>query len=252
MGVALEISGACSRGGAMGLAMALMIIAGIAAEGAVAQEAAAPRWEIASGFDATAHAQFVNASLVYAFNRDLHAQGWRVRAAAGRGQYDYDASISGGTVPVDGEARLAEVLLGYQWRRGALFLKGYVGASYADHELKPGDPNNAVDGSKAGFKAAVEIWRDLGSRAWLSADASYATAFEDYWSQLRVGRRIGGGSIGLEGGAMGNAEYDAGRAGGFYRFGLGAFEVTASAGVGGDYVEQDLSGYLSLNIGRKF
>jgi hypothetical protein len=49
-------------------------------------------------------------------------------------------------------------------------------------------------------------------------------------------------SLGLEGGALGNEEYDAGRGGGFARVNLRAMEVTLSGGFTGNYLEDRPSG----------
>lgn len=59
-------------------------------------------------------------------------------------------------------------------------------------------------------------------------------------------------SLGIEGGALGNEEYDAGRAGGFARMGFRKVEVTLSGGFTGNYLEDDPSGYVALGVYRTF
>jgi len=59
-------------------------------------------------------------------------------------------------------------------------------------------------------------------------------------------------SLGLEGGALGNAEYDAGRGGGFVRVNFRSFETTLSRGFTGNYLEHDPSFYLALGLYRPF
>jgi len=56
----------------------------------------------------------------------------------------------------------------------------------------------------------------------------------------------------LEGGALGNEEYDAGRGGGFVRINLRKLEFTLSGGFTGNYLEDDPSGYVSLGLYRTF
>jgi hypothetical protein len=52
----------------------------------------------------------------------------------------------------------------------------------------------------------------------LSADACSGTAFQEYWALMRLGYRLRPRlALGVEGGALGNEEYDAGRGGGFVR-----------------------------------
>ena len=71
-------------------------------------------------------------------------------------------------------------------------------------------------------------------------------------SLARVGRRFGPRlSLGLEGGALGNEEYAAGRGGGFVRADLRAVEVTLSGGFTGNYLEDEPSGYVSLALAVK-
>jgi hypothetical protein len=58
-----------------------------------------------------------------------------------------------------------------------------------------------------------------------------------------VGRSLGPRlSLGLEGGALGNQEYDAGRGGGFLRMDLHAVEVTVSGGFTDNSLEDGPSG----------
>lgn len=87
----------------------------------------------------------------------------------------------------------------------------------------------------------------------LSADAAYGTAFQEYCSLARLGLRVRPRlSLGLEGGALGNEEYDAGRAGGFVRLNLRDTEVTVSGGFTGNYLEETPSGYVALGVYRTF
>ena len=59
-------------------------------------------------------------------------------------------------------------------------------------------------------------------------------------------------SLGLEGGALGNEEYNAGRGGGFARVNFRATEVTLSSGFTGNYLEDDPSFYVALGLYRPF
>jgi hypothetical protein len=59
-------------------------------------------------------------------------------------------------------------------------------------------------------------------------------------------------SLGLEGGALGNEEYDAGRGGGFVRMNFRDTEFTLSGGLTGDYLEDEPSSYVALGVYRSF
>jgi cellulose biosynthesis protein BcsS len=94
----------------------------------------------------------------------------------------------------------------------------------------PHDPNNSVQGSALGLRLQAESWLDLSARSFLSVDASYGTGFQEYWSLARLGYRLTPRfALGLEGGALGNEEYDAGRGGGFARVNFRTLEVTLQA-----------------------
>jgi hypothetical protein len=93
----------------------------------------------------------------------------------------------------------------------------------------------------------------LSARWFLSADASYGTAFQEYFGLARIGLRVRPKlSLGLEGGALGNEEYDAGRGGGFMRVNFRTLEMTLSGGFTGNYLEDDPSGYVALGLYRTF
>ncbi len=192
---------------------------------------------------------------VWAFGASVEAPGPRVKALTGFGAYDYNSALPGvaGPVNFDGDVALAQLLGGYQWRRGEWTVKAYAGVGFETHDLSPNDPANTVNGSEFGVMGQLELWRNLGEAGWLSLDASYGDVFASYWTQLRLGRRLNTRiSAGLETGALGNQEYDAGRAGGFLRTRLGGVELTLSGGVSGDYLAEDFGAYAAFGLYRKF
>ena len=133
-------------------------------------------------------------------------------------------------------------------------MKLFAGVEAEDQNITPRDPENSVQGSAVGLKLAAESWLDLSPLWFLSVDASYGTAFQQYWSLARAGLspwpRF---SLGIEGGALGNEEYDAGR-GGWLREGKPScsLELTLSGGFTGNYLEDEPSGYVSLGVYRAF
>lgn len=97
----------------------------------------------------------------------------------------------------------------------------FTGVEAEDQQISPRDPQNSVHGSAVGLKVQAENWWDLSLLWFLSLDASYGTAFQQYWSLARVGRRLGARfSLGFEAGALGNEEHDVDRGGGFVRMDL--------------------------------
>ena len=216
-----------------------------------------PHSEIFTGLEASNNAVSGYLGAGYAFGKGLYESGWRLHAVGSLGRYDYRGSLFGSGADLattfDGEASHGAALLGYQFRARSLFLKLFAGVEAEDQNISPRDPQNSVQGSAVGLKLVAESWLDISPQWFLSADASYGTAFQQYWSLARVGRRIGPRfSLGIEGGALGNEEYDAGRAGGFLRANLRAVELTLSGGFTGNYLEDEPSGYVSLGVYRAF
>jgi hypothetical protein len=216
-----------------------------------------PHSEIFTGLEASNNATTGYLGAGYAFGKGLYEAGWRVRAVGALGRYDYRGTLFGagsdlGTT-FDGDASYGAVLVGYQFRREALFLKLFAGVEAEDQNITPRDPENSVQGSAVGAKLAAESWLDLSPLWFLSVDASYGTAFQQYWSLARVGRRLSPRfSLGLEGGALGNEEYDAGKGGAFLKANLRNLELTLSGGFTGNYLEDEPSGYVSLGVYRAF
>jgi len=187
----------------------------------------------------------------------LHAPGLRLRAVGAYGRYHYDGALFDGgafaATTFNGQMGFAAALVGYQFRPGAATVKLFAGVEAIDQNIQPRDPNNSVQGSEIGLRLVAETWYDVASRWFVSADAIYGTAFQQYWSRARVGFRVRPKlSVGLEGGAVGNEEYDAGRGGGFVRLDVRKLEVTLSGGFTGDYLMDDPSGYISLGVYRAF
>jgi Cellulose biosynthesis protein BcsS len=215
-----------------------------------------PNWEMFSGFEASNNYASGYVGGGYAFG-NLYGPGWRVRAVGAYGRYHYDGALFDGSDYVgttfDGQVGFTSAQLGYQFLPGAVVVKLFAGIEAEDQHIEPRDPNNSVQGTEIGLRLVAEAWYDISSRWFLSADASYGTAFQEYFSLARVGFRVCPKlSFGLEGGALGNEEYDAGRGGGFVRVNFRALEATLSGGFTGDYLMDDPSGYVAVGLYRTF
>ena len=102
--------------------------------------------------------------------------------------------------------------------------------------ILPLDPLSRSQGRAEGVKLALENWLDFGGRWWASLDGSWTSANNSYWSRARLAYRLWPKlSVGLEAGALGNVEFDAGRAGALLRYELSNGEISASGGISGDY-----------------
>jgi hypothetical protein len=251
-----SIAGVRSALRGSGALCAAVFALGVSANTARA-EPDAPHTELFTGIETSDNYTSGYVGGGYAFGKGLYAPGLRLRAVGAYGRYDYDGALFDGSNYVattfDGQDSFAAALIGYQFRPGAVIVKLFGGIAVEDQHIVPHDPNNAVQGTEVGFRLLAETWYDIAPRWFLSADASYGTAFQEYWSLARVGFRVLPKlSLGLEGGALGNEEYDAGRGGGFIRINLRKLEFTLSGGYIGNYLEDDPSGYVSLGLYRNF
>lgn len=187
------------------------------------------------GADVIRHAWSVYSGGTWAPFGKLQDDGFRLRMVGGYGQYRYQGSIDAQAQTVYGTSTFADVLAGYQMGLGALTLKAFAGATFDGQLLDPFDAGNPVNGNATGAKGVLEAWLNLTSNTWAQTDLSYSTAHRAYFSRLRLGYQVTGGvSLGVEGGAFGNAASDSGRAGGFLRYEWLGGEVSVSGGVSGD------------------
>ena len=148
----------------------------------------------------------------------------------------------------DGEDAFLAALAGYQFRKGALIGKLFAGIEAEDQHISPHDPNNKVQGSEIGLRFASETWLDVSPRLFVSADAPYGMAFQEYCALARIGFRVRPRlALGLEGGALGE-EYAARKGGGFLRLNLSVTEITLSGGFTGNYLEDEPSSYVALGF----
>jgi Cellulose biosynthesis protein BcsS len=236
------------------------MIASIASSGVLAAayaQAEGPRNEFFTGFEASENYTSVYVGGGYAFGKGLYTPGWRLRSVASYGRYHYDDALLVGDdlwpIRFEGEAYFVSFLAGYQFHPGPLIVKIFAGLESNSQAITPRDPNNDVQGSRLGLRLQAEGWYDISPRLYLSTDIAYGTAFESYRTLTRLGFRVKPKlSLGIEGGAHGNAEYDAGRGGGFARVNLYKTEVTLSGGFTGSYLEDEPSGYVALGLYRAF
>ncbi|MGE0613125.1 MAG: cellulose biosynthesis protein BcsS [Hyphomicrobiales bacterium] len=243
------------RSGRIGLAIA----AGLSAcpDAWAGDGAADARFETFSGIAVTYDSGFAYAGGVWALGRPVEQPGLRFRALGGGGSYAYDGALpfAGVSVPTrfHGDVGLIEVMAGYLLRRGEWTAKIYAGAVHARHQITPRDPSNDVQGGAWGMKGLVELWRNLGARGFLSLDAGLSSAFGEYRVHSRLGTRLRSRfSAGGELGAVGNEDYDALRGGAFLRWHGRSGEFTLAGGGTGDYLDEDMTPYVTFDYFRRF
>jgi hypothetical protein len=78
----------------------------------------------------------------------------------------------------------------YQFRPGRLIVKLFAGIEAEDQHIVRHDPHNSVQCSELGLSLQAETWLDISPSLFLSADAAYGTAFQEYCSLARLGLRV--------------------------------------------------------------
>lgn len=177
--------------------------------------------------------------------------------------------------------QFAEALIGYQLRTGELTTKAFVGISAIDHDIRPGDyailPDengkpqkysfNFASGLDIGIKVALELWLNLGTDAYASLDLAWSDAHLTRSARARIGHYLSDGlSAGLEANFnldrngeirlkdeefVTDAPIDYARFGVFARYNWDGGEISASAGLLGDFT-QNQSAYGTVNWVTQF
>lgn len=196
-------------------------------------------YEIWGGGEVTSQSWSTYAGSTTSLGSDVRGSGWKLRGAAGYGAYDYKSPRWDGRkrqpVAFSGTQAFGDVFLGYQHAFGPWIVKGFAGLSQDNHVITPHDIENPVQGSRYGFKGALETWLTLGEYAFVQTDTSWSQVFNAYSARLRGGYRLHPAwSTGLELGATGNAAHDSGRLGAFLRLEWNFGEISVSTGGAGD------------------
>jgi hypothetical protein len=155
----------------------------------------------------------------------LTDSGFRLRAVGGISGYRFTSQRWTGskTEPVtfQGQSTFVDALAGYQWRSGSLTTKLFVGGTYAKYQTltahlnyamangTAADTETRLNGQHFGVKTALEVWMNLGERAWSSIDLSVGSRNLSYTGHARVGWRATPElSVGPEAGTLGFTDHD--------------------------------------------
>ncbi len=198
-----------------------------------------PGWrELWVGADASSHVWLVYSGATIAPFGTIFSDGVRFRMATGYGGYSYTGNRFGHAVSFKANTAFADVLVGYLERLGPLTAKAFVGAAAIEHDVRPFDPENPVQGMAYGPKAVVELWLNMGASAWSSLDANWTSAHQTYAGRLRTGYRLFDDvSFGAEASVNGNALDKDTRGGLFLRYAWDGGEVSLAGGVSGRFIE---------------
>ncbi len=235
----LRLAGASRLAGAAGTVFLL------AFSNAYADPEPAPGWrELWVGADASSHVWLVYGGMTVAPFSDMFSDGIRLRAASGYGGYRYTGDRAGKSVSFTADTAFADGLIGYLKRLGPLTAKAFFGVAAIEHHVRPFDPENPVQGMAYGPKAVVELWLNMGEKAWGSLDVNWTSAHQTYAARLRSGYLLFNNvSMGLEARVNGNALDKDARGGVFLRYAWDGGEISLAGGVAGRFLEdaQDMT-----------
>ncbi|MEQ1653614.1 MAG: cellulose biosynthesis protein BcsS [Hyphomicrobium sp.] len=235
---------------------------------------AEPFWrEVWIGADATSTSWLVYSGATLSPLSGIHDDGPRLRFATGYGGYSWRgrSQATDGTVARGaGTTLFADALVGYLKRLGPLTAKAFAGVSLSGHTVTelvqplgipvaPGE--EPIDGREVGAKAAIELWLNIGARAWSSLDLNWTSAHDTYSARLRAAWRAWPTvSIGAEAIVNGDRRYDIGdfvaapgleylerRGGAFARYEWFGGEVSLAGGVASAPGNDGVKPYATLN-----
>jgi Cellulose biosynthesis protein BcsS len=179
-----------------------------------------------SGYDAVTGSRYVYDGLVVALNGDLGKDGFAVRLFGARADWDQD--------PGSGRGYQADLMLGYMFSVRQLSASFFVGPDWQNIKSRPDDPTAEVRGTEFGVRVAADVSTAEKLPYYLNLSGSYSTAFNTYWTRLRLGAVRDRLTFGPEVIAMGNDSFDAQRVGAFAKFKLPiagrSWEITISGG----------------------
>jgi Cellulose biosynthesis protein BcsS len=225
--------------------------------------------EVWAGADAASNVWLVYSGTTLAPFGDIHEDGLRLRFVGAYGHYRYESTTDTlDLTEYTTRVSSGDALIGYLWRLDPLILKAFVGAAFSDHQIRPIDRNNQVQGPELGIKLVAELWYNLGDYGFASLDIAWSQAHETRSARARIGYRVSPHvSVGPEAGLnldrqadfkiyQESLDYrsepiDYGRIGAFARYEWYGGEVSAAAGVIGDF-RNEKSAYGTLNWIKQF
>ncbi len=194
--------------------------------------------EVWAGADASTHVWLAYSGATVAPYSDMFSDGLRLRAATGFGEYSYVGERNAQMQSFNAQTAFVDALVGYLQRLGPLTAKAFAGVSAIEHDVRPSDPQNPVQGREYGPKAVLELWLNMGDAAWSSLDASWTTAHETYAGRIRTGYRLFDDvSFGVEARVNGNALDKDARGGLFVRYAWTGGEISLAGGLAGRFFD---------------
>jgi Cellulose biosynthesis protein BcsS len=208
--------------------------------------------EAYSGLDIASHGWiygWVEGTVAPITNTDT--SGLRLRLYGEAGQDQYQSETFEGLTNRENWYR-GDALVGYAFEQEHFSAELYLGASVIDYVLRNPDPENPVQGTKVGPVVAGEF-ESTYNRALISGEASYTTAFNTYYTKLKLGWEVANQIfIGPETGIDGDQRFNQWRVG----VHVTALNVgNARIAIGGGYEHDTDTGpgaYSTIEAGIEF
>lgn len=218
------------------LAAGLLCLGGLPAQ---ADDADEYGWrEVWAGADVSSHNWLLYSGATIAPFSDMFSDGLRLRAATGYGKYRYTGVRGDSLQSFSATSAFADALVGYLKRLGPLTAKAFAGVSAIQHDIRPIDPDNPVQGIEYGPKVVTELWLNIGSDAWSSLDLNWTSAYDTYAARVRAGYIVFDDiSIGLEARIDGNELDKDARGGAFARYAWPSGEISVAGGIAGHFFD---------------
>jgi Cellulose biosynthesis protein BcsS len=146
------------------------------------------RFILFSGQDIWRNGAFAYGGAIYkpgGFDRD----GLLFKFLLSGGLYRYNAGSLGGGRVIGTEV-LAQVLPGWEIKRGPVEAKIFFGPEIQQHRLRPDDPDNRLRGRALGLRLAIDLWAEPSVATMAAADASLSSIGGNYSARAAFGWRV--------------------------------------------------------------
>ncbi len=183
-----------------------------------------------AGGDIASDSAFTWAGFTAAPTGLLEEDGWRVRVAGGGGRYRYrTGNVAGGINEADVVS--GELMTGYRFSAGGGTATFYVGAHVENQSLAEPDPDHEAQGTEAGIKFAVELYRRFTPQFFSLASAAVSTVHTGYQARAALAYEISEAvAFGMEASVNGDERYDEPRAGFLLQTNFGRASLSLSGG----------------------
>jgi hypothetical protein len=160
----------------------------------------------------------------------LSNDGVRLRAAAGAGRYRYRTGAVASGVN-EGRIISGELMLGFRHSIGETVATFFLGGHVENQTLASPDPGHRAQGTAAGVKGALELFRRLGPNLTATASASASTVHRSYHARAALAHEHPSGiAVGIEAAINGDVRYSEPRAGLFVQRNFGRTIIALSGG----------------------